>query len=170
MYQGGFGEIKQKEKNDWPQLLAQVPSFKKKFFKIKKKKKRIWVESHRPDLFSWEEIPLFVKTTSSPVVKSHTSCLFQGIASWITSLFIFIILLFQCSFSSTSTECMDSCWHCSQLSNIVQTLRRLCFQKQETRKDFDHEIKINCALRYKWGDDLTRANVVQLQSPFCQDQ
>ena len=31
MYQGGFGEIKQKKKEkDWRQLLAQVPIFKKK--------------------------------------------------------------------------------------------------------------------------------------------
>ena len=35
MYQGGFGEIKQKKKKkekkkDWPQLLAQVPILKKK--------------------------------------------------------------------------------------------------------------------------------------------
>ena len=27
---GGFGEIKQKNKKDWQQLLAQVPIFKKK--------------------------------------------------------------------------------------------------------------------------------------------
>ena len=30
MYGGGVGEIKQKKKKDWQQLLTQVPIFKKK--------------------------------------------------------------------------------------------------------------------------------------------